>query len=268
MPWARLILETGHAARRPEPRARPACERGARGTRAACASRWRRWLAGPARRRRPRTRGRRGAEPAAVLRASFGAGRSCVRGGVRAIAPPLLPLQRGEPTRSSGSLARRALLGRRATQPVPGRWRAVSEAAGPGRAVRRHRRGPGGPDRRVRAGAGSVSARSCSRRSGIVGGLARTEKLQGLPLRHGRPPLLHQGRRGQEDLARGARRPSSSAGPRLSRIYYNGTFFNYPLKPLNALRGLGVVAERAASCSATCAGSSFRTRGRTPSSSG
>ncbi len=29
--------------------------------------------------------------------------------------------------------------------------------------------------------------------------------------------------------------------PRLSRIYYNRKFFNYPLKPLNALGGLGVV---------------------------
>src|SRR5262245_3792143 len=28
--------------------------------------------------------------------------------------------------------------------------------------------------------------------------------------------------------------------PRLSRIYYNGKFFYYPLRPLNALRGLGV----------------------------
>ena len=29
--------------------------------------------------------------------------------------------------------------------------------------------------------------------------------------------------------------------PRLSRIYYNGTFFDYPLKAGNALRGLGLV---------------------------
>jgi protoporphyrinogen oxidase len=29
--------------------------------------------------------------------------------------------------------------------------------------------------------------------------------------------------------------------PRLSRIYYNHKFFNYPLKPLNALLGLGIV---------------------------
>lgn len=28
--------------------------------------------------------------------------------------------------------------------------------------------------------------------------------------------------------------------PRLSRIYYNGKFFDYPLRPLNALRGLGL----------------------------
>jgi protoporphyrinogen oxidase len=27
--------------------------------------------------------------------------------------------------------------------------------------------------------------------------------------------------------------------PRLSRIFYNGAFFDYPLKPLNALKGLG-----------------------------
>ncbi len=27
--------------------------------------------------------------------------------------------------------------------------------------------------------------------------------------------------------------------PRMSRIYYNGTFFDYPLKPMNALKGLG-----------------------------
>src|SRR3712207_2593068 len=29
--------------------------------------------------------------------------------------------------------------------------------------------------------------------------------------------------------------------PRVSRIYYNGKFFDYPLKPMNALFGLGVI---------------------------
>ncbi|MHC4449553.1 MAG: FAD-dependent oxidoreductase, partial [Planctomycetota bacterium] len=34
--------------------------------------------------------------------------------------------------------------------------------------------------------------------------------------------------------------------PRLSRIFYDGKFFDYPLKPANALRNLGVL--RSASC--------------------
>src|SRR5205823_10907757 len=29
--------------------------------------------------------------------------------------------------------------------------------------------------------------------------------------------------------------------PRMSRIYYNNKFFDYPLKPMNALKGLGYV---------------------------
>ncbi|MEA2931747.1 MAG: hypothetical protein QOI56_532, partial [Actinomycetota bacterium] len=29
--------------------------------------------------------------------------------------------------------------------------------------------------------------------------------------------------------------------PRMSRIYYDGKFFDYPLKPMNALQNLGVV---------------------------
>ena len=32
--------------------------------------------------------------------------------------------------------------------------------------------------------------------------------------------------------------------PRHLRIYYNRKFFNYPLKPVNALAGLGILAER------------------------
>ena len=37
--------------------------------------------------------------------------------------------------------------------------------------------------------------------------------------------------------------------PRLSRIYYKKTFFNYPLKPLNALMGLGIVESIRIICS-------------------
>ena len=35
--------------------------------------------------------------------------------------------------------------------------------------------------------------------------------------------------------------PDMLRRPRLSRIYYNGKFFDYPLKPMNALRGIGIV---------------------------
>jgi protoporphyrinogen oxidase len=37
--------------------------------------------------------------------------------------------------------------------------------------------------------------------------------------------------------------------PRLSRIYYRGRFFDYPLKPLNVLRNLGFVTSVAVVCS-------------------
>ena len=36
--------------------------------------------------------------------------------------------------------------------------------------------------------------------------------------------------------------------PRMSRIYYNRRFFHYPLKPFNALAGLGHRAVRCSSC--------------------
>jgi protoporphyrinogen oxidase len=46
--------------------------------------------------------------------------------------------------------------------------------------------------------------------------------------------------------------------PRMSRIYYRGRFFDYPLRPLNALRGLGVVEA------ARCVGSYAWARLRPP----
>ena len=56
--------------------------------------------------------------------------------------------------------------------------------------------------------------------------------------------------------------------PRLSRIYYAGKFFHYPLRPWNALAGLGPLAGACWSAPATCAGRSFPTARRRPSSSG
>lgn len=37
--------------------------------------------------------------------------------------------------------------------------------------------------------------------------------------------------------------------PRMSRIYYRGKFFDYPIKPLNALRGLGIIEAIRCMCS-------------------
>jgi protoporphyrinogen oxidase len=74
----------------------------------------------------------------------------------------------------------------------------------------------------------------------IVGGIARTESYKGYYFDIGghrfftKVPLIQQRWEeilGEEFLVR----------PRLSRIFYDGTFFDYPLKPLNALRGLGAI---------------------------
>jgi protoporphyrinogen oxidase len=96
--------------------------------------------------------------------------------------------------------------------------------------------------------AGLTAARELVRRGltpivlekdGIVGGLARTESYKGFHFDMGghrfftkvdEVKKIWQEILGSEFLRR----------PRLSRIYYNGRFFNYPLKPLNALAGLGV----------------------------
>src|SRR5499433_4524807 len=75
-------------------------------------------------------------------------------------------------------------------------------------------------------------------KEGLVGGLARTESYKGFHFDMGghrfftkaeEVKKMWQDVLGGEFLRR----------PRLSRIYYNGKFFLYPLKPLNALLGLG-----------------------------
>jgi protoporphyrinogen oxidase len=75
-------------------------------------------------------------------------------------------------------------------------------------------------------------------KDGIVGGIARTECHNGYRFDMGGHRFFTKSREvraiwrellGSELLRR----------PRLSRIYYRGRFFHYPLKPLNALGGLG-----------------------------
>src|SRR5215472_17283305 len=73
----------------------------------------------------------------------------------------------------------------------------------------------------------------------IVGGLARTENYEGYRFDLGGHRFftksLEVQRMWHELLGK-----DFLLRPRLSRIYYNKKFFFYPLKPLNALKGLGV----------------------------
>ena len=48
---------------------------------------------------------------------------------------------------------------------------------------------------------------------------------------------------------RGIEEDSILRRPRLSRIYYRGKFFDYPLKPVNALLGLGPLEDARIGCS-------------------
>ena len=76
---------------------------------------------------------------------------------------------------------------------------------------------------------------------GVVGGISRTVYRDGWRFDIGghrfftkvKPveELWHEILPGEEFMLR----------PRLSRIYYNGKLFDYPLRPVNALRGLGLV---------------------------
>ena len=77
-------------------------------------------------------------------------------------------------------------------------------------------------------------------RDAVVGGIARTLSYQGYRFDLGghrfftKVPEIHALWRdllGDDFLER----------PRLSRIYYNGHFFDYPLRPFNALAGLGPI---------------------------
>ena len=72
----------------------------------------------------------------------------------------------------------------------------------------------------------------------MVGGIARTVRHNGYRFDLGghrffsKMPLVNQlwdEILGEDFLTR----------PRLSRIYYDGHFFNYPIQPINALAGLG-----------------------------
>jgi protoporphyrinogen oxidase len=74
----------------------------------------------------------------------------------------------------------------------------------------------------------------------FVGGLASTQSYKGFSFDMGGHRFftkVDEVKKIWDEVLRG----DFILRPRLSRIYYNGTFFHYPLRPLNALTGLGLV---------------------------
>jgi len=73
-----------------------------------------------------------------------------------------------------------------------------------------------------------------------VGGLARTENYKGFHFDMGGHRFFTKAE-AVKTMWREVLAGEILRRPRLSRIYYRKTFFDYPLKPFNALRGLGIV---------------------------
>jgi protoporphyrinogen oxidase len=72
-----------------------------------------------------------------------------------------------------------------------------------------------------------------------VGGLARTESYKGFHFDIGGHRFFTKVQE-VDKLWHDLLKDDFLRRSRLSRIYYNGRFFDYPLKPLNAFRGLGI----------------------------
>jgi protoporphyrinogen oxidase len=76
-------------------------------------------------------------------------------------------------------------------------------------------------------------------KSDDVGGLARTAVYKGFHFDMGGHRFFTKAA-SVEKMWREVLGPNLLRRPRLSRIYYRGRFFQYPLRPWNALRGLGL----------------------------
>ncbi len=76
-------------------------------------------------------------------------------------------------------------------------------------------------------------------RDDVVGGIARTVEYKGYRFDIGGHRFFTKVKP-VGDLWRELLGDEMIRRPRLSRIFYKGSFFSYPLKPLNALRGLGL----------------------------
>src|SRR4029077_3924095 len=74
-------------------------------------------------------------------------------------------------------------------------------------------------------------------KSSVVGGLSRTERYHGYRFDMGGHRFYSKSKNIQSLWSEWLG-PDLLKRRRLSRIYYNGAYFDYPLKPLNALAGL------------------------------
>jgi protoporphyrinogen oxidase len=79
-------------------------------------------------------------------------------------------------------------------------------------------------------------------RDRLVGGLARTVEYRGFRFDIGGHRFFTKNLL-VRDLWKGILGSELLVRPRLSRIYYRGKFFDYPLRPVNALRGLGAISS-------------------------
>ncbi len=81
-------------------------------------------------------------------------------------------------------------------------------------------------------------------RERIVGGIARTDEYKGFRFDIGGHRFFTKCAE-VDDLWTELLGPDMLERPRLSRIHYRGRFFDYPLRPMNALRGLGLATSAA-----------------------
>ncbi|MBP7559458.1 MAG: NAD(P)/FAD-dependent oxidoreductase [Armatimonadetes bacterium] len=79
----------------------------------------------------------------------------------------------------------------------------------------------------------------CLERDGIVGGISRTDEYKGYRFDLGGHRFFTKCAEVDEFWTE-ILGPEMLDRPRMSRIFYNGRFFDYPLKPANALRNLGM----------------------------
>ncbi len=80
----------------------------------------------------------------------------------------------------------------------------------------------------------------CLEADSIVGGIARTVEYRGFRFDIGGHRFFTKYER-VENLWRQVLGDELLTRPRLSRIYYRDRFFFYPLRPLNALAGMGLI---------------------------